>query len=301
MKIHTRPGTNTSQRSHLGRNTLGALALLFSAASLPAQQSPDLPDAPSALRPSLNLVAAAADTQPALSSSSLDPTADPGSSPQTQTQTQTPTNPINPIGANGRTSEAAKAQHIAPRHWKYIPAGWTAQPLTPGLKAITGLQDLYSVSNFGAMFISAGYSHLTNAQPNYGTDRGAFGERLGAAAIRETTQGVFTDIVFASLLREDPRYYQLGPKFTPVHRTLYAITRPLVTRKDNGSSSVNGALLLGYAASAALNTAYYPASNRNVHDTFASWGGSVGGAALGFFVSEFTSDVLQALHLQKAP
>jgi hypothetical protein len=201
---------------------------------------------------------------------------------------------------NGHTSDAAKAQHIAPRHWKYIPAGWTAQPLSVDLKVTTGAQDLYSFSNFGAMFVSAGYSHLTNAQPNYGTDKGAFGQRLGAAALRETSQGVFTDMVFSTLLKEDPRYYQLGPQYGLVHRTLYSITRPLVTRKDNGGSSVNGALLLGYAASAALNTTFYPQSNRNFHDAAASWGGSIGGAALGFFVSEFTTDILQAVHLKKA-
>ena len=41
-------------------------------------------------------------------------------------------------------------------------------------------------------------------------DSGAFGERLGAAGIRDTTQGVFTDSVFAPLLHEDPRYYMAG-------------------------------------------------------------------------------------------
>jgi hypothetical protein len=38
-------------------------------------------------------------------------------------------------------------------------------------------------------------------------DENAFGERLGAAGIRDTVQGVFTDSVFAPLLHEDPRYY----------------------------------------------------------------------------------------------
>jgi hypothetical protein len=140
---------------------------------------------------------------------------------------------------------------------------------------------------------------VLNGQPNYGTDRGAFGERLGAAGIRETTQGVFTDSIFAPLLHEDPRYYVEGSQYGFIHRAVYAATRPLITRTDSGRASINGSLLLGYAASSAVTYTYYPKSNQNFHDTASTFGGAIGGAALGFFVSEFTSDVLVKLHLQK--
>jgi hypothetical protein len=189
------------------------------------------------------------------------------------------------------------AEHIAQKRTKTIPSDWQAQKLSVGWKMRVGAEDLYSVENFGAIFLSAGYEHLLNGEPNYGTDKGAFGERLGAAAVRETTQGIFTDIVFAPLLREDNRYYVKGPRYSPVKRTLYAITRPLVTRKDDGSPTVNAALLLGYAASAAMTPAYYPQSNRNFRDVASVYGGSIGGAALGFFVTEFSQDVLRSLHL----
>jgi hypothetical protein len=195
--------------------------------------------------------------------------------------------------------DAPQPSQVASIYTKYIPAGWGAQPLTAHDKVVIGLRDLYSPMNFAAMFITAGYEQVLNGQPNYGTDRGAFGERLGAAAIRETTQGIFTDAIFAPLLREDPRYYVEGPQYGFIHRTLYAITRPLVTRTDSGRSSINGALLFGYASSSALSYAYYPPINRNFNDTAATFGGSIGGAALGFFVSEFASDVMHKLHLAK--
>ncbi len=195
----------------------------------------------------------------------------------------------------------SQGQPVAPAHAKYIPAGWRAQPLGVRGKIAVGTTDLYSFEDLAAVFLSAGYEQVLNSEPNYGTDKGAFGERLGAAAIREASQGLFTDMVFSPLLHEDPRYYQEGPQYNPVHRTLYAITRPLITRRDNGRQTVNGALLLGYAASAALTPAFYPESNRNFHDTLATYGGSIGGAALGFFVSEFSTDVLTALHLKHNP
>ena len=188
---------------------------------------------------------------------------------------------------------------LAPIRAKTIPAGWRAQRLTVKQKIDVGTTDLYSFDNFAATFLSAGYEHVLNSEPNYGTDKGAFGERLGAAAIRESSQGIFTDMVFSPILREDTRYYVLGPDHNPIRRTLYAITRPLITRTDNGGRTVNGALLLGYAASAGLTPAFYPESNRNFHDVASTFGDSIGGAALGFFVSEFSSDVLVALHLRK--
>lgn len=202
--------------------------------------------------------------------------------------------PLKPTGtgANGRP--------IAPPGTKYIPAGWDAQPLSVHEKLVFGARDLVSFEDIAAMLLSAGYEHVLNIEPNYGTDSGAFGQRLGAAALRETTQGVFTDMVFAPLLHEDSRYYEEGPSYNFVHRTLYAATRPLITRTDHGRRTINGALLLGYAASAALTPAYYPSSNRNFHDVASTYGGSIGGAALGFFVSEFSGDVLRALHLRNS-
>lgn len=188
---------------------------------------------------------------------------------------------------------------VAPRLTKYIPAGMTAQPITAHDKVLLGLRDLYSPLNFVAMVASAGYEHVVNGAPNYGTDRGAFGQRLGAAAIRESTQGLFTDTVFAPILHEDPRYFVQGSEHNVLYRTIYAGTRPLITRTDHGHSTVNGALLAGYAASTALSYTYYPKINQNFNDMASAFGGSIGGAALGFVVSEFSDDLLRAVHLKK--
>jgi hypothetical protein len=149
------------------------------------------------------------------------------------------------------------------------------------------------------MFLSAGYSHLTNGQPNYGTDKGAFGQRLGAAAIRETSQGVFTDMVFSPLLHQDLRYYVRGPQHGILNRSLYAVSRVFIARRDTTSTTVNSALFLGYAATAAIEPLYYPQSNRNFHDVASSFGGSIGGAALGNIFSEFQYDLLTAIHMKK--
>ena len=190
--------------------------------------------------------------------------------------------------------------HIAPVTLKYIPAGWTAQPLTAHDKIVLGFKDSYSPFSFLGIIVSAGYSHLTNGQPNYGTDKGAFGQRLGATAIRDTSEQLLTDAVFAPLLHEDPRYYVEGPQYNFIHRVLYAATRPIITRTDSGKLTPNFAELLGYGAASAISYSYYPAINQNAKDTVATFGGALGGAAIGDLVSEFSDEFLVKLHLKKA-
>jgi len=186
---------------------------------------------------------------------------------------------------------------VAPLHRKYIMPDMRAQRITAGDKVIIGLKGAYSLQNFGGIILAAGYQQLRNGQPNYGTDRGAFGERLGAAGIRGTTEGVFTDSVFAPLLHEDPRYYVEGKQYGIMHRALYALTRPVVTRTDSGRQTINGAQLLGYASATALNNAFYPPINRNIRDNAESFGGSMGGSALSFLLVEFTASFWHVLHI----
>jgi hypothetical protein len=190
--------------------------------------------------------------------------------------------------------------HIAPLSLKYIPAGWTAQPLTAHDKVVLAFKDSYSPFSFLGIIASAGYSHLVNGQPNYGTDKGAFGQRLGATAIRDTSEQLLTDAVFAPLLHEDPRYYVEGSQYNFFHRVFYAATRPIITRTDGGHTSPNVALLLGYGAASAISYSYYPAINQNAKDIVATFGGALGGAAIGDLVSEFSDEFLVKLHLKKA-
>jgi hypothetical protein len=205
-----------------------------------------------------------------------------------------------PQSMSGSTPAPTTAQpRVIGKRFKYIPSGFTAQPINGREKVVVGLRDLISPFNFLGMISSALYSQWTNGEPNYGTNSGAFAQRFGAAAIRESSQGLFTDAVFCPLLRQDPRYYVEGPQYGFWHRTFYAATRPLVGRTDSGKNTVNSALLLGYASAAALSYAYYPQSNQNFHDTASTFGGSIGGAALGFWVAEFSDQVLEAFHLKK--
>jgi hypothetical protein len=173
---------------------------------------------------------------------------------------------------------------------KYIEPGQIAPSLSPGDKVLLGLKD--SVSPFSALgwVATSGYEQVLNGSPNYGTDRGAYGQRLGAAAIRDATEDVFGDSVMSPLMHEDPRYYRMGPGHNFFIRLIYAGTRPVLGRTDGGRATPNFALLAGTLAGSALTNAYYPQLNRGPTQTMETFGGSLGGSAVGYVVSEFYKD-----------
>jgi hypothetical protein len=188
---------------------------------------------------------------------------------------------------------------VAPLYHKYIEPGQTAQPLAAPDKVLFGFHQLMSPYLLLTIATAAGYEQAVNGSPNYGTNIGAYGQRMGAAAIRDASQAIFSDSIMASVLHEDPRYYVMGNRRNGFVRATYAISRVFITRADDGAATPNYALFAGYAGAAALENAYYPSDNRGATETAKSFGGSIGGAALSNVVREFLPDILHKAHLEK--
>jgi hypothetical protein len=177
--------------------------------------------------------------------------------------------------------------------------GDIAGTMTVPDKVASGLLNSVSLFSATGWLASAGWKQLTDGSPNYGTDSGAFGQRLGAAALHGISNGVFSDSLFASIFHEDPRYYVMGPGHPFFKRFFYAGTRSIVTRTDSGHSTPNFALFAGNAAGSALTVTYFPAKNTTFSEVAQTFGSSLGGSALGFVVDEFIVDALVDLHLKK--
>jgi hypothetical protein len=177
--------------------------------------------------------------------------------------------------------------------------GEVANPMTVHDKVSAGLKNSVSIFSATGWLGAAGWEQLINGSPNYGTDSGAFGQRLGAAAIRGISNGVFSRSVFASIFHEDPRYHVMGSGHPFLKRLVYAGSRCIITRTDSGHSTPNFALFAGNAAGSALTVTYYPAKNTTFSGVAEIFGGSLGGSALSFVVDEFIVDALRDLHLKK--
>jgi hypothetical protein len=234
----------------------------------------DLPDSPGTLFTSSSSSAEANSAEPNSEDSG---SADPNGA-------QTPTGP--------RPKAATHMQMI-------INPGEVAQPMSVRDKVVSGFASQVSLFSATGWLAAAGWEQLLNSSPNYGTDSGAFGQRLGAAALRGASEGIFSNSLFAPLFHEDPRYYVMGKGHPFFKRLVYAGTRAIITRTDSGHTTPNFSLLAGNAAGSALTIPYYPAQNTSFKEVAETFGGSIGGSALGFVVNEFIVDVLIDLHMRK--
>lgn len=172
--------------------------------------------------------------------------------------------------------------------------------LTGGQKVLYSVKEQFSLIQLPPIVVAASFSHLLDSAPHYGVDKTAFGQRVGAAAARQTIQTLTTDGVLAAAFHDDPRYYIMGKEGGGVvKRAIYAAERVVIARSDDGQHRVNYPLLLGYAVASAANNAYYPERDRKASTAAGGYAGSLAGAALGYEVREFFYDVVGLMHRNK--
>jgi hypothetical protein len=184
----------------------------------------------------------------------------------------------------------ASAPHYAPRLARYIQPYQVTRQLSAKEKLALSVREQLRPYAFSTEVLAAGWEHLRDGNPKYGTDSAGFGERLGAAAIQQTSNAIFSDGAFPALLRQDPRYYRKGSgKF--LARVAYSATRGVVTRTDAGNPAPNYSRILGSASAYALTMTYYPAVSATWGQTAKGWSVSFLTGALGNQVHEFAPDV----------
>ena len=89
------------------------------------------------------------------------------------------------------------------------------------------------------------------------------------------------------MFKQDPRYFYMGTG-TKKHRFLYAISRAVVARGDNGKWQPAYANVLGSLGAGAASNLYYPAANRQGATlTFENTGLSIGFDAISNLLQEF--------------
>jgi hypothetical protein len=179
---------------------------------------------------------------------------------------------------------------VASRHAGVIQPWQIAPSLTSHDKLVLGLRRTVSPMAVAGWFFSAGYGQLTGT-PHYGSDRGGFGERLGAAAVRDASEAIFTDGLTAPAFHQDPRFYRLGDRRSIGARIGHAALQPFWTRTDSANRAINISLITGTLAGSALTNAYYPKRDRGVAQTFETFAFSMEGSVIGNLMREFFPDL----------
>jgi Carboxypeptidase regulatory-like domain len=133
----------------------------------------------------------------------------------------------------------------------------------------------------------AGIEQARNTYSGYGGGTQGYLKRYGAAYANFVSGTFFGDVIFPSLLRQDPRYFYKGTG-TKKSRLLYAMAHGVICKGDNGHWQPNYSSVLGSLAAGGLSNLYYPAANRNgIGLTFQNTAIGLGGAAVGGVVQEF--------------
>lgn len=133
----------------------------------------------------------------------------------------------------------------------------------------------------------AGIQQMNNSYPDFGQGAQGYAKRYGAAYLDNFTGIMLGRAVFPSLFHQDPRYYYKGTgSFRS--RALYAFSRVVVGRGDNGRWQPNYSLVLGSLASGGISNLYYPSADRNgAHLTLRNAAISIGSDAVANLIQEF--------------
>lgn len=169
------------------------------------------------------------------------------------------------------------------------------EPLTPGAKFMIATKDSFDWPEF---FVAASITELgtlSGQDPEWGQGVKGFAKRYGAALSDQVISNYLTEAILPAVLHDDPRYFRLGPAYSPAHRIVHALSWVIIGKTDTNHNTLNVPELLGSGTSAAIGLMYYPQAERlgsSVMDRFVT---QVSFDAASSVLKEYWPDIRQAL------
>ncbi len=200
--------------------------------TLPASYpAPELPDAPGAL---------------------IDPQAS-----QTPPPVSAPQKTDNPdaVSANG-TQQTKRVLGIIP-NFSSVSADTKLPPQTAKEKLILAGKNSFDYSSFLVAGIQAGFAMESKSYPEFHQGLEGYGKYYWHTLADTADENFMVGGLGPILFHQDSRFYTLGHGGFR-KRSWYAVTRVLVTRRDNGNTTFNFSEVVGSGAAAGLSTVYYP-------------------------------------------
>jgi hypothetical protein len=259
-----------------------SLPFLFLSASCAFASTPAIPNT----APKFNLEAFLNATQPA--ETSTDPDAlpdDPGlqATPAQQPSQATP--------QTASPKQTKRILFIIP-NFRSVTADQKLPPLTPKDKFKLLVSDTFDYSSFIEIGLIAGFSDLHKGEPEFGHGAVAYGRYYWHGLADAIDANFWVEYAIPVVAHEDPRYYTLGHGGF-VKRTVYSVSRLVVTRSDSGHPTPNFAEIVGNGAASGISNLYYPRSDRDWTKTGQRWVLQVGVDGIANLVKEFWPDINQ--------
>ena len=262
-----------------------ALAVLFAdpmARAQPADAALNLPDNP---------VASTQQTSPS------SPATTPAPHSDSQTSPVQPTGTLTPEEEDRKKAQEQLDKHLHQRVFGVMATFNTttnkdALPLSTGQKYELFFKSATDPWPFLLTAFGSGIDQAENSFPEYGQGVEGYAKRWGAAYTDYFTGNLLGNAVLASLLREDPRYFQKGTG-SSTSRALWAAGSTVWCKRDNGTWGPNYANVVGNLMGAAVSNLYYPESDRTVGGTLGRGFTVTAEAIVGSEVIEFWPDIVR--------
>jgi hypothetical protein len=171
-------------------------------------------------------------------------------------------------------------------------ANQDAVPLSKGQKFQLFFKSAFDPWPFLLAAVLAGTNQAQNSFPEYGQGVQGYAKRFGASYGDYFIGNFMGNAVLASVLHEDPRYYQKG-KGSFTRRALWAASGTVWCKRDNGTWGPNYANVMGNLIGTSISNVYYPAADRTVGGTISRGISVTAQGIIGSEVIEFWPDIVR--------
>ena len=141
-----------------------------------------------------------------------------------------------------------------------------AAPMNTKQKFALASRLVIDPSSFVIAGMIAGGQQANNSFPGYGQGAAGYARRFGAAYGDFFIGTYISSAILPSILKQDPRYFYKGTGTTK-SRILYAISRSVMTKGDNGHWQPDYSGILGSLAAGGISNLYYPEGSRHGFET----------------------------------
>ena len=204
----------------------------------------------------------------------------PGFSSSVAVDPQQTTAPATPISAPHAPQTVPDGQQDVPGgqtkrilgiipNYRSVSADQHLPPQTVKDKFTAAAHDSFDYGSFVLAAVQAGVSISGNSYPEFGKGVLGYGRYYWRTLLDTSDENFLVGGAFPAVLHQDSRFYTLGHGSIP-HRILYAATRVVITRGDNGNAEPNFSEVIGAGAAPAFrpritrsDIAHGPKSVRN--------------------------------------
>jgi hypothetical protein len=219
------------------------------------------------------------------------------SSASAQSQSQASTSASGLPNAPEEGKQTSRILYIFP-NFRSVSVNQKLPPQSPKEKLWQTTQDSFDYSSFIFVGALAGVSQAENSVPEFHQGAAGYGRYYWHTFVDQTDENYWVEFILPVTLHQDSRYYTMGTGGL-LKRASYAVTRIVITRKDNGGETFNFSEVVGAGAAGGISNLYYPSPERTWTKTGQRWALNVGLDGATFLIREFWPGINAAIFHEK--